>query len=198
MPLVSLALAAEIWEAQGDLGRAQEYRSRMANPDLISGGMATVSQMGLAHAVEGALVDLDPDLFPHAAYDLYTAGGKVPRLPRVPTPDYTRATIQLLDRLGRNSEWSHLTRLHAARFTAGSLLNFNDGAYGASLLALARAGQGDPSELKALSERSRHPAVLRALAIAEATGLGFAGARARAAELAPGVLEDLDFLGVDR
>jgi len=198
MPLVSLALAVEISEAQGDSEQAHEYRTRMANPDLIVGGMSTVSRLGLAHAVEGALADLDPDLFPHAVYDLYSAGGSVPRLPQVPISDYTNASIQLLDRLARNAEWNHLKRLHAARFIARSFLGFEDGAYGAALGALASAGLGNRSELSALSKRSHHPAILRALAIAETNGLGFVGARARAAELAPGTIEDLDFMGVDR
>jgi len=192
VPLISFALAAEIAARKGDTGRVESFRSRMANPDLIVQGMTIASRLGLVRAVEGAIANLDPDLFPHAVYDLYAAGGTVPRLPSVPTPDYPRITIELLDRLARNGAWAHLTHLAAVRFRAGSLLRFEDGALGASLCALARAGEGDTSELEQLAQRSRHPAVLRALMVAEDAGIGFKGSREWATKHAPGMVEALD------
>jgi hypothetical protein len=192
VPLISFALAAEIAARKGDTGRVESFRSRMANPDLIVQGMTIASRLGLVRAVEGAIANLDPDLFPHAVYDLYAAGGTVPRLPSVPTPDYPRITIELLDRLARNGAWAHLTHLAAVRFRAGSLLRFEDGALGASLCALARAGEGDTSELEQLAQRSRHPAVLRALMVAEDAGIGFKGSREWATKHAPGMVEALE------
>lgn len=197
VPLISFALAADIASRQGDSDRSEAFRSRMANPDLITQGATIAARLGLTRVVEGAVATLDPDLFPHAVYDLFGAGGRVPRLPTVPTPDYPRVSIELLDRLGRAAAWSHLSHLVAVRFRATRMLNFEDGTLGTSLRALARAGEGGPSELEAMAERSSHPAVFRALMVAESAGLGFGGSRERAMQFAPGMVEDLDYIGAE-